>query len=70
MYSITRVNHKDGKTQKNPRGYSPDWFITPILEKRAETMIQAKLDELPKFYNFKADDLIRPRPIKKSARFC
>jgi len=69
-YSITCVTHKDGKTQKNPRGYSPDWFIGPILEKRAETMIQSKMEELPKFYNFKANDgLVRPRPIKKSARF-
>jgi len=51
-YSITRVTHKDGKTQKNPRGYSPDWFIGPIPKKRAENMVQAKLDarsELPKF---------------------
>lgn len=48
-YSITKVIHRDGKVPKAPRGYSPDWFLGGKLEKRAGIMINAKLENLPKF---------------------
>lgn len=52
VYSITRVKHKDGPVPKAPRGYSPDWWLTGKLDRRAENMFYAK-QGAP---DFKADE--------------
>jgi len=52
VYSITRVTHKDGPVDKNPRGYSPDWWLQGKLDRRAENMFYAKQGGP----DFKADD--------------
>jgi hypothetical protein len=60
VYSITHVIHTDGRVNKNARGYSPDWYLQPKLDRRIQVICDAK--------DKKQDYTVYDKPVKLSGR--